>query len=442
MSLRSAWFLSGWVAAGLLVGAGCGEEDTGPSPPNPYADVPSERAPTLDDGHWTVAQRGVAIDAEDIGIIQEVESSAGVAVDALESKFGHLVLNLPVVDYLKGAATGDCVPQDRAAAARPLTVARDLRARFEDTRGLTFEKVAINVDLLSARRTRLLHECFNISAEPRFGEPQHRAQVVAALTELAQLDGLGWITVGLDMNRYYHLRDDDGRDRRDDYANFVTLYRDVYAAVKAVNPDVRVGPGLSWDFLVGVTAPEVASELGDVSGDSVEAFYRAWQRTVLPLLEVRAEGPVRPTADFVGFSMMPESMSPPFNDAPAPADPSAVAAIEAYYRRIELAVQTAAGPLPVVLPVVDWRNDSAGASVKKANFLTSLKHGVSHVEVEWAAWRRLSSLPTRTQGQTPPCDRYTTPDDDFHYRRDFCNAGLVAASGEVGEVFAELTTDP
>jgi hypothetical protein len=91
------------VAAGLLVGAGCGEEDTGPSPPNPYADVPSERATTLDDGHWAVAQRGVAIDAEDIGIIQEVESSAGVAVDALESKFGHLVLNLPVVDYRRTA---------------------------------------------------------------------------------------------------------------------------------------------------------------------------------------------------------------------------------------------------------------------------------------------------------------------------------------------------
>jgi hypothetical protein len=64
------------------------------------------------------------------------------------------------------------------------------------------------------------------------------------------------------------------------------------------------------------------------------------------------------------------------------------------------------------------------------------------VDIAWVAWRRLSSLPTRTEGQTPPCDRYTTPDDDFHYRRDYCNAGLVGASGEVQEVFQVLTTDP
>ena len=443
MRLRQSWLLVGLLSPVVAATAGCGEEDKGPEPPDPFVDVPKETQPTLDDGHWGLAQRGVAIDAEDIGIIQESESPAGVSVAALESQFGHLVLNLPLVDYLKGAATGECVPPDRAGPARPLASAQAFRQRLEADRGLSFDTVAVNVDLLSPRRTRLLHECFEIAAEPRFGEPQHRAGIIAAFEELATLDGLAYVTVGLDMNRYYHLRTDDGRDSRDDYANFVTLYREVYDALKAARPELKVGPGLSWEFLVTVTAPEIAETLGEgLADDSIEAFYRAWQRTVQPLLEVRAEGPARATADFVAFSMMPDPTAPPFNDEPAPSDPASIATIEKYYARLNLAAQTSAGPIPVVLPVVDWRNDSAGAAIKKTSFLTTLKRAVSHVDIAWVAWRRLSSLPTRTEGQTPPCDRYTTPDDDFHYRRDYCNAGLVGASGEVQEVFQVLTTDP
>ena len=82
MRLRQSWLLVGLLSPVVAATAGCGEEDKGPEPPDPFVDVPKETQPTLDDGHWGLAQRGVAIDAEDIGIIQESESPAGVSVAA------------------------------------------------------------------------------------------------------------------------------------------------------------------------------------------------------------------------------------------------------------------------------------------------------------------------------------------------------------------------
>lgn len=413
------------AAAIALVAVACDDESSSSAP-----SVTVPPAPEYSPGHWAVDARGVAIDDEDIKIF-----GSGIDADTIGSDFGFLVLNRPYVDNPTGCPSGAQVPQVQPLA----TAERFLSAAA--ARGVDFDDIAVNVDLLVPRRNGLLHAC--PPDKPRFDDPAHRESVVEAFEDLAGLDGVRSITVGLDMNAYYHL-ELDGERMADDYSNYVTLYREVYHAIKAVNADIKVGPGLSWATFMRLTVPEIADEYGitDVPASKVladpflfEAVQIAARRTVWPLLDARNEAGERVSiADFVGFSIIPRQNEAPFNGNPQ-ADRAEVLA---HYRYMD---EVAKGR-PVVLPQIDWETQSRASANSKATFLTAFKEAVSHVNIAWVAWRRLANVP-ELDGASSPCRRFTEAQDPrLNYSIDYCYAGLINDLGQVQGAYNILTTNP
>ena len=439
-----AQWLSGFACmAGL---AGCGEAEikqVAPEPPNPLADVPEDIVPTLDDGHWSLEQRAVAIDGEDFAVIQKDESPAGVSIGRLKGGFKYLVLNLQYLDYLRGGAGSNaCVDVDNAEDARPLASAQAFLDRLATQKELEFAHLAVTVDLMDPQRTRLLYTCGD---DPVYGDKDYRASIVQAFVELADLPNLEYITVGAELNKYSFFRNAADEPIPEDFVNLITLYREIYAAVHAKAPKIKVGPGLSWDFLMNVSVPSVAAEFALTDAAGLPAFYRTWQRTVYPFLVAAGEPGQFPNglaADFVGFTIAPEIEGDPFLGEPDPSDDTKKAAVDQYYRYLSRAGDLklgGQGPLPIAFTQIDWPIKSAGFGNQKGPFLTTFKHAVSHVDVAFAAWRRLSDLPTLVQGQTPPCERVM---DAYGYAKEFCNSGMITSSGNVRDILEILLTDP
>ena len=393
---------------------------------------PSPALPALGDGpgHWAKAQRGLIIDDDDLPIVNA--GSVGVTGADLAERFGLLVIARPYVDSLNTR----CTSPSLAAEAQPRRAAERVIAELKaDDPALSWDRVAVNVDLLSPDRSAVLDVCFEQggdSDDPRFDNLEHRAAIVAAFEDLAGLPDLAYVTVGLDMNQYFHLRLDD-TVRHDDYTNFVTLYREVYRAIKAVNAEVQVGPGISWSVLRTLTAPEVAAAQ-ELDPDGLDALLAASRLTVQPLLTDGRGG--AKTADFLAISMIPAHTQAPWNGSPGTDDASRGPLLE-WLRPLSLV----SGELPVVVPVMDWAEVGAGG--KKGQYLITLKAALSNVNVAWAAWRRLSDVPIEP-ASNPPCAKYTARPAPLNYPTAYCTSGMFNASGDPNQrgVYAELTTDP
>ncbi|MEZ4472538.1 MAG: hypothetical protein R3F60_17440 [bacterium] len=412
-------------ALGLAALPACDDEgSTGPKPPP--VTLPDEPKPTYGEGNLTDAQRGIALDEDDFAVLTP-NGAAGIGVSELGTSFKRLVVNRPYVDWRASV----CVDPDDAATYQPRAITERLISRLEAEKGVTFDDIAVNVDLLSPGRRDLIFVCYG-DDRPRFDVPAHRQAIMDAFLDLAEVPGVKSITVGLEMNRYYHLLTDDGRPLVDDYSNYITLYRSIYHALKERHPDLQVGPGVSYAVFSRRTIPEIAEEL-DLDETGMEAYYRAWQRTIEPLLKDRQGA----TADFLGVSMIPFQSEAPFDGVPRYVDAqgteeAAQDDIREHYRRMPVF----AGGLPIVLPQIDWASGAGNANLK-ARYLQSLKNALSGVDIAWAAWRRTSDLPATDDAS--PCAKYTEArEPTLAYPADYCTAGLVSESGRRREVLDEF----
>jgi len=413
----------------------CGEDPASPPPPLTGPTLPIEdftfTEPTAapdGPGHWPKAARGVSLDEEDLDVLRARR-------DAFNGDLGLLVINRPLLTLVTREA---CLTPARAAAQEPLA---QVRALLEELRaeGVTLQDVVVNVELLRASRTDLYHQC--LAATPAlFYSRDHRAHILKALTELADLEGLTAITFGVDLNAYYHLTDDTGLERRWDYINLISLYHEVYDALKAKRPDLKVGPGLSWGRLMNQTRAGVAEELALDLADPAQAHLAlevALRRTAWPLL-VSPDG--APKADFVGASLTPAVAEAPFNNqADPPQD-----ALDAYYLPLPLLGRPAADltgeplELPIAYPQVDWTTEGKFKANEKATFLERVKIALRHVAPLFVSWLRFSDLPD-TAGSSK-CAIFTA--DPKLYPKSFCFAGLFGDSGQPKTAWDAYTADP
>ena len=94
---------------------------------------------------------------------------------------------------------------------------------------------------------------------PTFGSPAHRSQLKSDFAALADLPGLTKVTVGVEMNSLYHAGEQG--EFGFDYSNYVTVYHEIYDAIKSKNSNVRVGPGLSYRVFYQQTVPYEAKQV-------------------------------------------------------------------------------------------------------------------------------------------------------------------------------------
>lgn len=429
--------LSTALALAALAGAGLGcDED----PEQPVLE-PLPVVPALDldgPGHLPVEARGVALDRDDLSVIAPGNDRVGVSPSTLSEQFGLLVLNRPYVDWRATL----CPPERDAEATQPRATSEAIIDALEGA-GVSFDRIAVNVPLLTPGQRALQYVCFDEGARaPRFDVPEHRREIIEAFRDLAGLPGIEYITVGVEMNRYYHLLVDDERVI-DDYSNWITLYREIYAAIKEVDPDIRVGPGVSWAIFHRRTMFELAEELGLGDPMGLEAAVEAYNRTIRPLLGAgRGANRVR-TADYLGVTMIPFDGEEPWRGEATADDEARRMELYQAFRWLPLVLGAGTGEaLPLVLPQIDWAENSGAAAVKKGQFLEILKTATSGLDVQWAAWRRLSTLPDEPP-EANPCRKYVeNAEPALRYNPSYCKAGMLSESGERLGVWDVFTAAP
>ena len=411
----------------------CGDEPLpvldGPTLPydrSAFVVPPSQADASNPEGHWPKALRSVGMDHEDILVIRNTATE-------VNGKLGKVTFNLPLLSRITNQM---CEPINRAPMIEPKAVLTQELAQLRQE-GLELDEVIVNVELLTPKRTGIHHACLT-GFGPSFFNPEHRAHVLRALRELAEVDEVSAVTVGVDLNAYYHLKDlSTERSYRWDYANLVTLYQEAYDEMKAVNSELMIGPGFSWDLILNRTLPQVAEELElslEVSQEKDLALEVSLQRTVWSAL-VTSTGELK--ADFVGVSLTPNPSEAPFmGNVLEEQQP----VINAHYEQVALmgaplhpVDRSPLELLPLAFPQVNW------AQGGKHDALARMKIALHHIQPLFVSWLRLSDLPTMPESNSI-CRIFTN--DPKSYPESFCSAGLFRSSGAARDAWELFTTDP
>ena len=413
-------FILGFVC---LTSCGDGDSLTRLDPETKLTPItsPSVNMPSKGEGpgHWSKAQLAVSIDQEDFIVLNAVK-------ELVEGSMSQVVINVPLIDKRTGEA---CLTSQRASDALPAqTVPRILDGI--NSRGFNFDKVIVQVDLLDPARLELYHQCIEESGSStaKLFLDELREEMITAFKDLARLDEVDIIVVGLELNSYATIDDNSNVNRDWDYANLVGLYHEIYAEIKSINTDIEVGPSISWSTLMMKSIPNIAAQFSRDTDDLL-VMEMALRSTVWPLLKSNESA----SADFVGVTLIPNSAEPPYSGTPSPEDADQVSA---YYRALALIAASPAldSPLPIAITMVDWRTANNANGGQKTDYLISLKEAISSVSPQWVAWRRLSNIP-EDPPETSPCRSLT----NRGYPKDFCYAGIVDYVGEPRSVWGVLT---
>jgi hypothetical protein len=420
-----------WCFALLISVIAC-QSDEAQQPPAPFS--PKIPQGALTEGHFSLAQRAVSLDKEDAIYFRQFK-------EMYADLFSRAVFHVPLVDQPSATA----VKLADAKPSQPLALAQARLNKLNEFQ-ISYDHISVSVDILTQFRTKLRSLKLETSnnAEPAFYLTEYRQHTIKAFEDLATLPGITDITVGLDLNHYYHLDNKAG-----DYNNLITLYREIYQAIKAKNAEIKVGPSFDWHLLMTQSVPAIAQEYDlDITDDAVRPRLMAYtiELTIKPFLKDNTTS----YADFVGMSFNVDTTlgqelfagNPDFKG-----DAEKTAKVNAFYQYIPYALDLSksldgsAQRLPLVINQIDWEGGSIDAK-KKGDYLKLLKSAISANTIEWASWRRLLDIPENPP-ETSSCRIYKQnalePDmTDL----SVCYAGMLDQNGQAKTVFAEFTTNP
>ena len=277
---------------------------------------------------------------------------------------------------------------------------------------------------------------------------------------LAAVDGVTDITVGVALNQFFRPTFQTDKRPHNDYINLVSLYHEVYKAIKDVNMNIAVGPGFNWDIF-RVAAVEAANEerlataqacsagaeeqacpnfLTCQNGKCVRSqaddplgltdIRAAYEASIKPFFGKAEQGdPVSytPVADFVGLQLIPFDPSGlPFAGQPNPMEPESRQQIADWYAPIEFFTESVGGQTrPIVISQMDWPGQQYSI---KSDYLTSIKRALSPFEIKWAAWQRGVAVGTEcVAGGNCACTEF----ENLGLDEKYCRAGMIPTNGQV-----------
>ncbi len=433
-SPRWLWLL---LASTLLMASACGD------------DTPSgEEAEPVIPITVTAAQRGLGVFDGDAAIIGQVD-----AADELNAAFSHLVLRRQLRDELIISRQGTTALSDALFSA-------------------TVEALRTEIDgALALDKTVLVLDLFRVSDGARPGSPEPyitswdhndrdpdrygfwrgdlREAILTEVSTAATEQQPDIFVVGAEMERYLGMP-----GGLDDYANFVSLYQEAYAAIKAASPQTRVGVGIDWvRFRLDVVPQQVLAvhelpegvDLGDepgavscasLTGDEedralleaacvekafslyIEPLLRHVDAAAAPVVEGEERAYVT-TADVLALSASPAQTD--FGNQPATCPEDFFAPLRAW--------STIA---PVVYYDVQWRVTSSVGFNKQDEWYSVLVDRNSGVSVEIIAWHTLTDMVIND------CGKLT---GDLGAPASICLGGLWADSSAPKDVYDTIQTD-
>ncbi len=374
------------------------------------------------EGHWDKSVRAATIDEQDIIILT-------TAKERIEGAFSKLVINVPLIDK---RTNEDCLTGMRALEALPERTVPKILDRINE-KGFSFDEVIVQVDLLTPQRESIYYQCLEESgaSQANFYLNELRRETIAAFTGLARVSDIDAVVIGLELNGYEAVTPGPTVNPEWDLINLMDLYHEIYEEMKALNADLKVGPSVSWSKLKLHTIPNIADEFG-LDRDELLTLELGLKRTIWPFLS--KEGSKK--ADFIGVSLIPDPVSPPYLGNPAPDDMSAV---QNFYRNLGYLAKPSdlEENLPIAFTSLDWATTTIGSGGQKTEYLITLKQVLSNLEPEWVAWRRLSDIPVDPP-ESSPCASVMR----LNHGKDFCFAGLLNYNGMEKDVWTEFTKTP
>ena len=374
------------------------------------------------EGHWDKNLRAATIDEQDIIILSSSK-------ELIEGALSKLVINVPLIDK---RTNEDCLSGMRALDALPEKTVPRILDRISE-KGLTFDEVIVQIDLLTPNRESIYHQCLEESgsSQANFYLSELRKETLAAFTGLARLSEIDTVVIGMELNSYETIIPNPNVNLTWDLINLVDLYHEIYDEMKALNAEQKIGPSVSWAKLKLHTVPAVAEEFA-LDNDELLTLELALKRSIWPFL---SKSGVK-KADFVGVSLIPDQVAPPYLGNPTPNDNTT---IQNYYRNLSYLAQPQdlENSLPIAFTSLDWATTTIASGGQKADYLIALKNVLSNVNPAWVAWRRLSDIPVDPP-ESSPCASVMR----LNHGKDFCFAGLLNYNGMEKDVWTEFTRNP
>ena len=374
------------------------------------------------EGNWDKSLRAATIDQQDIIILSSSK-------ERIEGALSKLVINVPLIDK---RTNEDCLSGMRALEALPEKTVPLILDRISE-KGLSFDEIIVQVDLLTPNRESIYYQCLEESgsSQANFYLSELRRETLSAFTGLARLSEIDAVVIGLALNSYETITPNPNVNLAWDIINLVDLYHEIYDEMKALNAEQKIGPSVSWAKLKLHTVPAVAEEFA-LGSDELLTLELALQRSIWPFL---SKDGVR-KADFIGVSLIPDQVSPPYLGNPNPDDN---VALQNYYRNLGHLANPSdlEENIPIAFTSLDWATTTIASGGQKADYLITLKNILSNIEPKWVAWRRLSDIPVDPP-QSSPCASVMR----LNYGKDFCFAGLLNYNGMEKDVWTEFTKDP
>ncbi len=195
---------------------------------------------------------------------RELNAESYAAAIDFAGQHGEIVLiqrNIPWAQFVPGGSLGDDLAE-QTTSERDAVRDEDLTLFF-----------AIDPTDGATGRDRL-NELPEHLASRRFDDPDVRAAFRAYAEYVALNYKPEYLALGVEMNLYYEKN-------KDDWQNFLSLYRETYAAVKAASPETQITVTMQYEDLQGILPRE-------------DTHFVDWQL-------LRALDPV----DFIGISTYP-----------------------------------------------------------------------------------------------------------------------------------------
>ncbi len=193
--------------------------------------------------------------------------------------------------------------------------------------------------------------------------------IFAALDAVTQDRNITHVVIGDEMERLL-LSTRNFPNNPEEFANFVTFYRELRGQIKADFPDIQVSAGINWDRLVTEVAARYTAG-GSIEEVKFAEIRRAWQEVAEPLYE---------EADFLALSSEPD---PSLYGGDPDGLPESQYALLAEVQ----------GARPVIWTAINWPINSTAEKSTQGDYLERFLALNAGNDVELISWKIMVDLP-------------------------------------------------